>query len=75
MVKLFGRKNKNSSAFVPYHGRLVFKVFVAFSVLGHIQSKNEVSLLEASLLLKSAKTEVKIVWPTELEMRPPLYLV
>ena len=34
--------------------------FVAFTVFGSIQSKNEVALLEVSIFKKSAKTEVKI---------------
>ena len=37
-------KDKNSSAFVFYHGRLVFKLF--FVAFGHILSKNKVAPLK-----------------------------
>ena len=40
-------KDKNSSAFVSYHGCLVFRLFCSsFAFFGYIQSKNEVAPLE-----------------------------
>ena len=40
-------KDKNSSAFLSYHGHLVFKLFLYLLLcFGHIQSKNEVASLE-----------------------------
>ena len=69
-------EDRKATVFIPYLSRPGFK-FLSWLLqcFGHIQSKNEVTLLEVSIFQKSAKTEVKTFQPTEIEKRPFLYLV
>ena len=65
IVKL---KKINSSAFLCYHGHLVFQLFLLLLIyFGHIQSKSEITSLEVSIFQKSAKTEVKTFRLTKIE--------
>ena len=58
--------NKNSSALVLYHGRLVSDFFGGtLQCFGHTQSKNEVAPSEVSIFFKL--TEVKTFLPTKIE--------
>ena len=55
-------KYKNSSSFLSYHGRLVFKlVFYLLLCFGHIQSKNEVALFKSKYFSKIGQDGVSTI--------------
>ena len=49
------QEDKNSSAIVFHHGRLIFNFFKGLLCFVHIQFKNEVASLEVGILSKIDK--------------------